>query len=137
MNNDLFGAPSGKIDGSMPEGLRNSYDYIPDRSIAEMAQSDRIEPRQVATGVTRGTWRISDTDGSYITIGIIPDTNGEFGIAFFDESGNLIQKIVRGTTSVYNPADDYKNVTQSGLLPDGSGGFVVANEGSEVEDVFA
>jgi hypothetical protein len=71
-------------------------------------------------------------------MGSIPnsDTN-EYGFFSLDTSGNVIMKIVNGTTYVYNPADGFVNVTQSGLLPDGSGGFVVAQPGQNVADAYS
>jgi hypothetical protein len=55
---------------------------------------------------------------------------------FYDDDGNLIQKVDAGTTYVYNPADSYNNVMQSGLLPDGSGGLAVAKTGYNVSDAI-
>lgn len=95
-------------------------------------------------------------DGSSVGLGSIPDSaTNEFGFFtvntsgkvtyklingvqyFYDDDGNLIQKVQAGTTYVYNPADSFVNVTQSGLLPDGSGGFVVAKPGENVSDVYS
>lgn len=95
-------------------------------------------------------------DGSTIGLGTIPGSaTKEFGFfslnasgnvtmknvngveSFYDNNGNLIQKIENGTTSVYDPSHGYANVTQSGLLPDGSGGFVVAKPGLNVDDIFS
>lgn len=133
MSSDLFGAPSGKIDGSMPEGLRNSYDYIPDRSIADMAQTDRIEPRRVATGVTRGTQKVINTDGSYMTLGVIEGTEGQLGIAFYSSDGTLISKTTAETHYIYDK-DTGKNVMQIGKLPDDTYGWATAASGYNVSD---
>lgn len=99
---------------------------------------------------------IGTPDGGSVGMGQIPGTTtNEFGFFtvnangkvtykvidgvqyFYDNNGNLIQKVQAGTTYVYNPADSYKNVTQSGLLPDGSGGFVVAKTGQDVSSAYS
>lgn len=95
-------------------------------------------------------------DGSRIGLGVIPGSaTNEFGFftldssgnvimkivggvqTFYDGKGNMIQKIQNGTTYVYDPSHGYANVTQAGLLPDGSGGFVVAKPGINVSDAFS
>jgi hypothetical protein len=63
--------------------------------------------------------------------------DGNYGTAYYDINGNLIQKIVGGTTFVYDPANNYTNITQSGLLPDGTGGFVAAKPGIAVSAIFS
>lgn len=123
---------------------------------ANQANSDisRILPRQLSTGSTRGTQTvgygntkidgsnnritIGTPDGGTIGLGSIPDsTTNEFGFFSTDSSGNVIMKIVNGTMFVFDPANSYVNITQSGLLPDGSGGFVVAKQGINVDDAFS
>jgi hypothetical protein len=79
---------------------------------------------------------VTHTDGSKVGMGKIPNSN-DFGFFSIDKLGNLIMKIVDGTTYVYNPKDNFVNVTQSGLLPDGSGGFVVANPGKNVSNAYS
>jgi hypothetical protein len=120
------------------------------------AQSDisRVLPRQLSTGSTRGTQtvgygtakldgsnnRISvgAPDGSSVGMGSIPgSTTNEYGFFSLDSTGNLVMKIVNGTKYVYDPAHNYVNVTQDGLLPDGSGGFVAAKPGINVDTLFA
>ena len=119
-------------------------------------QSDlsRVIPRQLSSGSLRGTQTvgygttkidgtnntitIGAPDGSTIGMGAIPNSKtGEYGFFSLDKTGKLIMKIVNGTKYVYNPLDSYNNVTQDGLLPDSSGGFVVANKGSNVSDIFS
>jgi len=78
---------------------------------------------------------VTNTDGSIIGLGLIPSTT-EFGFFSLDSGGNLVMKIVNGTKYVYNPTDSYHNVTQDGLLPDGSGGFANAAPGYDVVDMF-
>lgn len=112
---------------------------------------DRVLPRQLSTGSTRGTQTvgygntkidgtnntitIAAPDGSSIGMGAIPgSTTGEYGFFSLDASGKLIMKIVNGTWYTYNPQDQYNNVMQGGLLPDGSGGWAVAAAGYNVSD---
>lgn len=122
---------------------------------AQFARSDqsRLLPRQVSTGSTRGTqtvgygtakidgsnnrFVVGAPDGSSVGMGSIPgSTTNEFGFFSLDENGKLIMKIVNGTKFVYDPTSDYVNITQDGLLPDGSGGFVAAKPGVDVAELF-
>lgn len=84
-----FGASSSITDNT-PSDLRNDFNTIPNNDIDNIIDSNRVEPRQVGTGVTRGTWRMNNTDGSYITIGLIPNTDNEFGIAYFKSDNTRI-----------------------------------------------
>lgn len=104
-------------------------------SANEDQSTGQVAPRKMQTGVTRGTWTIVGTDKSKIEIGIISGTNGQFGIAFFDENGVLIKKMVGPTSFVFNPDDDNHNVYQEGKLPEGYGN-AIAKEGFDVEDGF-
>ncbi len=115
---------------------------------------ERMLPRQMSTGSTRGTQTvgygntkidgtnntitIAGPDGSTVGMGTIPDTTPvEYGFFSLDSQGKLIMKIVNGTKFVYDPSNNYVNVTQDGLLPDGTGGFVAAKPGISVDDLFA
>lgn len=136
---------AGPIDSQFSE---SSVD-IPDVSIDAIAS--RVAPRQVTSGVTRGTQTIMNTDGSYVTLGLIPDGGTDFGIAFFssvgnliskntgtvesmyDTNGNLISQNTGETQSIYDPTTG-KNVMQIGKLPDGTYGFAVAAIGFNVAD---
>lgn len=133
---DAFGAPVGSISNPSPSSLKNSFAQVTSRSLEDMAQSDRILPRQVGSGVMRGTQKIVHTDGSYITIGAIEDTNGEFGLAFYDSGGNLIAKDTGATEYKYDPSTD-KNYYQNGTLPDGSFGAIFVKSGFNVSDVVS
>jgi hypothetical protein len=75
----------GKMGDPTVNELKNEFSTIQDRSIESI--SERVAPRQVATGVMRGTQRIVNTDGSYITLGVLPDGNGEFGIGYYAADG--------------------------------------------------
>lgn len=109
----------------------NSYD-IPD--IAVDAQSDRVTPKQVATGVSRGTQTVMNTDGSYVTIGLIPDGGTDFGIAHFDSNGKVISKDTGITEYKYDATG--RNYYQNGLLPDGSYGEVITKSPYNIADAF-
>lgn len=129
---DFFGAPTGKLENPMPEGLTNGFATIPDRSIDDMVQSDRVLPRQMTSGVMRGTQRITNTDGSYLTLGVIPNTT-EFGIAFYNAASTLIRKITMLTDFSYDAVTG-KNIMQFNKLPDGSYGVGIAKTGFNVSD---
>lgn len=115
--------------------------------------TDRVLPRQLSTGSTRGTQTvgygntkidgsnnritIAAPDGSSVGIGSIPGSpTNEYGFFSLDSTGRVIMKIVNGTRYVYNPQDSFNNVMQDGILPDGSGGWAVAAEGTNVADGF-
>lgn len=131
-----FGAPVGNITDPSTSDLKNEFRSIPDVSVAQYVEDQRVLPRDMSTGVMRGTQRIVNTDGSYITLGVIPDTNGEFGIAYFDSDGNLIAKST-GVTDYKYDVDNNKNYYQNGRLPDGSYGGVYVKEGYDVSDVVS
>jgi hypothetical protein len=98
--------------------------------------TDRVSPNQVMTGVTRGTQTIVSQDGSTVTFGLIPGSQTELGVAFFDPKGNLISKNVGPTQFIYDITTG-KNVMQIGKLPDGSYGTAVAATGFNVADGFS
>lgn len=133
------------------DGTDNSDDFatIPDTSVDAIAT--RTLPRQVTTGITRGTQTIMNTDGSYVTLGLIPDGGTDFGIAFFDVNGNIISKNTgsveymydsnnnlisknTGETQFIYDANTGKNIMQIGKLPDDTYGFAVAATGFDVAD---
>lgn len=91
-----------------------------------------LDTRKVQTGTLRGTQIIAGTDGAKIVLGLIPNTT-DFGIAFYDASGNLVKKFVGATGYVYNPTTG-KNVWQDGKLPDSTYGFANAADGYNVSD---
>lgn len=130
MNGSVLGADPGSPKAAAGSNLSNTYPTIPDQSVEAIA--DRVQPRQMPSGVMRGTQRIINTDGSYITIGEIPESNGQFGIAYWTASGRLIQKDNGVTTYKYDV--DGRNYYQNGLLPNGSYGEVVAKAPYSVSD---
>lgn len=119
----------------LPDDGSPTDDFATISDVSVDAIASRVQPRQVATGVTRGTWRINNTDGSYITIGVIPN-NGGFGFAFFDSSNNLVSKDTGVTEYVYDVSTG-KNNMQLKKLPNGTYGFAVAASGYNVADGYS
>lgn len=137
------------ISGSNENYPKDNYD-------GQENQSYNFQPAfKLQTGNTRGTQTVgyggakidgannrivitNPADNTSIGMGTIPgSTTNEFGFFSLDSSGNVIMKIVNGTMYVYNPEDDFKNAVQLGLLPDTSGGIVVAKRGQNVSDAFS
>jgi len=107
---------TGGIGDVKSSNLKNGFNTVSNNDIDSVLDSNRVEPRQVATGVTRGTWRINSTDGSYITIGLIPNTT-DFGIAFFDSNNNLISKNLGTSQTIYDPdGNELVNIDGYGFL---------------------
>lgn len=121
-------------------------------SFSTESNQSRTLPRQLSTGSTRGTQTVgygnTKIDGTNNTItiaspngtigmGAIPgSTTNEYGFFTLDANGRLVQKIIGGTTYVYDPSHNYINIVQLGLLPDGSGGVVAAKPGVSVDELF-
>lgn len=130
----------------------DDFATIPDVPIQSTSQ--RVTPQQVATGVTRGTQTYMNVDGSYMTLGVIPDNSGDIGVGFFTSTGILISKSTSTTDFKYDSNGNLifenngqtmfvydettgKNVIQIGKLPDGSYGMIVAKPGNNVADTFS
>jgi len=112
--------------------LNNEFNTVSANDIDNILNSDRVQPRQVSTGVTRGTWRINNTDGSYITIGLIPNTDDEFGIAYFDANGDRLFTI-DATGFLFSFNDERR--MKLGLKPDNSDvGAYITPAGKDVID---
>ena len=133
MNDGFFGSPVGKMSDPSDNDLKNEFANVSDQSVEAMAESNRIIPRQMQSGVLRGTQRINNTDGSYITLGEIPDSNGDFGIAFFSADGDRLMTILANTITATDPTTN-KRAALFGILPDGTGGVAGANSGFDVVD---
>jgi hypothetical protein len=108
------------------------YASVPDVPLV-VDTANRVLPRQVSTGTSRGQQNILGADGSKVVIGEFGDTPPTFGIAFYDSGGNLVNKIVGPTQYVYDLTTG-KNIIQIGKLPDGSYGMAVAKAGFDVAD---
>ena len=113
----------------------------------------RMLPRQMSTGTTRGTQAVgvlgslidgsnnrivmSGNDGSSIGIGAIPGTNNaEVGLFALDTDGSLLWKVVNGTLYFYDK-DTGVNYMIIGVLPDLTTGWAVAAPGNNVADAFS
>jgi hypothetical protein len=127
-----LGASAGEVSDLSSASLNGDYPTIADQAVD--AQTSRVQPRQVATGVTRGTQRIVNTDGSYVTLGEIPDGSGDFGIAHFNASGTIIFKNTGVTEYKYDVTG--RNYYQNGKLPDGSYGEAIAKSPYSVGDAI-
>lgn len=84
-----------------------------------------------------GQITVTQPDGTTLGMGIIPGFPEESGFFSLDSSGRLVMKIIGGTKTVYDPANNYIDITLDGLLPDGTGGFVAARPGTSAEGLFA
>lgn len=124
---------SNSLDSSVSYKLSNDFSTIKVNDIENVIAADRVQPRQVSTGVNRGTQRINNTDGSYITLGLIPNST-EFGIAFFDANNNRQSISTALTDFKYNISGI--NYYQSGLLPDGTSGMIFTDGTVDVADVL-
>lgn len=118
------------------------------------AQRQQLEPKSIMSGILPGATqiriggsssvlidglnqRITITNGtSSVGIGAIPGDEGNLGFYSADANGMVIQKIVGGTRYIYRPSNG-ENFLQDGILPDGSGGFIITKEGTPVPDVFS
>ena len=103
----------------------------------------RFKPRNIPTGATRGEQTVEgtfiirnpDTD-ERILLGILGDEFGIFGGTIESNDENKITvdwKIIGATRYIYK---ETYNILQDGILPDGTGGFVIVKEGNNVTDVF-
>lgn len=130
----------------------DNFATIPDVPIS--FDNQRVNPNQIASGVTRGTQTYMNVDGSYMTMGVIPDNSGDIGVGFFTSSGTLISKSTSTTDFKYDTSGNLifkndgqtqfvydettgKNIIQIGKLPDGSYGWAVAKVGNNVADAFS
>lgn len=116
-----------------PADSKSSDDFTSIPDVPVSSEADRTNPNREASGVERGTKTIMAVDGSYVTIGLVPDNSGDFGIAFFDSSGTIISKNTGATQYVYDKKTG-KNIMQIGLLPDGNYGWAIARSGYNVSD---
>lgn len=102
----------------------------------ESTEFGRVLPRQINTGMMRGTQTHVGLDGSKVTVGIIPGTNAqEFGIAFFNSEGKLVRKILGPTGYIFD-TDTGNDISQEGILPDGTVGRADSKAGESVSDAI-
>ena len=113
MENGQFGASPGDIGQPLPGGLKNEYTSIPDISIADYAKNNTVLPRDITTGNMRGTQTILGSAKSKVVIGNIPDTNSDFGVAFYDSTG-----VMRSLTGMYPDGSVKSKLSQAGYSVD-------------------
>lgn len=81
---------------------------------------------------------VTNTDGSIVGMGLIPDGSNTFGFFTKDSSGNLLMKIVGSTIYTYDLTQTPAvNNMQLLKLPDGTYGMVVAKTGKSVASLFS
>lgn len=79
------------IGSESPTGLTNDFSSIPNTSIESMAEDQRVQPRQIATGVTRGTLRINNLNGSYVSVGVLSVDGDEYGMSISDGTTTFLK----------------------------------------------
>lgn len=81
---------------------------------------------------------VTNTDGSVVGMGLIPDGSNTFGFFTLNANGQLLMKIVGSTIYTYdltqNPAVNNMQLLE---LPDKSYGMVVAKTGKSVSSLFS
>lgn len=87
-----------------------------------------------ATSDGRLAMEVTNTNGTKTGIGVIPGST-DLGFYTLDASGNVIQKIVGPTRSVYDISTG-KNIMQDGKLPDATYGWAVAATNKNVSEGF-
>lgn len=99
-------------------------------------------PYTIGSGVTRGdqtlggTLTIANADGSSIVLGAVPaSTTNQYGISVLSANGSITQRTI-GETIFIDDTTTGKNVIQIGLLPDGTYGLAIAEDGFNVADGF-
>lgn len=138
------------VSGNSSGDVAKSNYTVQSRSIGDLTQ-DRVLPRQVSTGILRGTQGVGtegvniDASNNRITIstdaagsvgmGIIPGTANELGFFSTNDDGELVWKRVGPTAYDYDP-DTGNNIGQSGRLPDGTYATIYMKPGNDVEDAF-
>ena len=81
---------------------------------------------------------VTNTDGSVVGMGLIPDGSNNFGFYTQDSKGNLLMKIVGSTIYTYDITQTPAvNNMQLLKLPDGTFGMVVAKTGKSVASLFS
>lgn len=132
----------------MEDATGNAVNYGKSNGIQSVGSSNspydptaRLYGRQVLSGTVTGNLNVvgsvtvSNTDGSLLGMGAIPDNSGDFGFYAQDSNGNLLYKIVGSTIYAYDvtrvPAT---NIMQILKLPDGTYGWAVAAPGKNVSD---
>ena len=84
------------------------------------------------------TITVTNTDGSVVGMGLIPDGSNTFGFYTLNSSGQLLMKIVGSTIYTYDLTQTPAvNNMQLMKLPDGSYGMTVAKTGTNVASLYS
>lgn len=111
------------------------------RSIKISGKNQQIKVTTTGGNITMGAtsdgrlaMEVTNADGTKTGIGVIPGLT-QLGFYTLDAGGNVIQKIVGPTQSVYDISTT-KNIMQVGKLPDATYGWAVAATNKNVSDGF-
>lgn len=119
-----------KIDGS------NNRITISDGIVLDGSKSTITIGSNILLDAFSSTIKVTNTDGSIIGMGKIPDGSG-FGFFAQDSKGNLLYTIIGSTQYVYDISQTpHTNVMQIMKLPDGTYGMAVAQNGFNVSSGF-
>lgn len=77
---------------------------------------------------------VTNTDGTIVAMGLIPNST-DFGFYGIYPNGNLAFKYVNGTWYYYDEITGV-NYMQVGLLPDGTSGWAIAEQGTNVSQGY-
>jgi YD repeat-containing protein len=115
----------------MPDHVGNTDQFTDIPDVPVDATASRVIPRQVTSGVTRGTQTVVNLDGSYMTLGLIPDGGNDFGIAFFNANGVIISKNTGTVDYMYNSNGVliFKNTGDVQYNYDTAGNLIFKNDG--------
>ena len=122
--NDPLGVDAGSLGSLESMGLTNEYKDIPDQSLDAIA--DRVNPNQVASGVTRGIQQLGSdkvySDGGNQQI-IVEDTNeprvmmgnhATFGEGFFvSKDGTNVKTNTNPANLIFNSSQNVFKVVVS------------------------
>lgn len=125
--NDPLGVDAGSLGSLESMGLTNEYKDIPDQSLDAIA--DRVNPNQVASGVTRGIQQLGSdkvySDGGNQQI-IVEDTNeprvmmgnhATFGEGFFvSKDGTNVKTNTNPANLIFNSSQNVFKIVSSGTV---------------------
>ena len=116
---------------------RGDWNITGSISILDPSISTNTNQGSIKLDGTSNAILVTNTDGSVVGMGELPDGSG-FGFFAQDASGNLLYKIVGSTIYAYDITQSpATNVMQILELPDGTYGWAVANTGKNVSDGFS
>lgn len=80
---------------------------------------------------------VKNADGSSVGLGSVPGFPGEFGFFSLNSSGQLVMKIVNGTTYMLDPTEGSIVRLEIGLLPDGTYNLATSKPGQDLTTAFS